>query len=253
MHLAALASRMVRRPPNRQPTTLWPRAQANSVSLRMFWPGWSVVVHLMLIAIPPAVCLPASAWSGGATPSPSLLGQLTAGKHIGTVALAPNRIEPQLAGWGLAQETSPGFPRVGSGLNTWAPRPVETIGAPMKRTVLLGWGLGLLLGALPTTASSQAVLVFGAVNSGGSAPAQVNGCNGGYCSGCGQPLAYATQPVRYRTPDIIYVGAARGYPQPNYFSGWGYGPAWANHWAPNVIPFGLGQAYVHGYLFRHCR
>lgn len=114
----------------------------------------------------------------------------------------------------------------------------------------VGW---LALGTLPVSSFGQAVLVFGAVNPSSPAGSGSGGCVGTYCSGCSQPLAAVHQPVRYRTPDVIYVGAARGYPQPNYFSGWGYGPVWPGYWAPNVIPFGVGQAYVHGYLFRHCR
>lgn len=124
----------------------------------------------------------------------------------------------------------------------------------MKRAnLLMRWALWLMAGVLPGSASGQGVLVFGAVNPNSPAGVQPNGYAPGQCGTCGRGLHSGAQPVRYRTPDVIYVGAARGYPQPNYFSGWGYGPVWSSYWAPNVIPFGLGQAYVHGYLFRHSR
>jgi hypothetical protein len=114
-------------------------------------------------------------------------------------------------------------------------------------------------GLIAMTAPAQSVFVYGAVNYGSAgAPA---------CPGSTSPVLVRTAPaacilpgaavavpvVSYQSPNIIYVGAASGYPHPNYFSGWGYGPGYPSYYAPNVIYFGSGQAWAHGYAFRHCR
>ena len=124
----------------------------------------------------------------------------------------------------------------------------------MKTNLLLAMAL---FGLSAVTSSAQSALVFGSVNySTTPAPA----CQAGACPAVGpapayytRPVVYARPPVRYRSPDVIYVGAASGYPHPNYFSGCYYGPGYSTYCAPNVIYFGGGQAYVQGYAFRHCR
>jgi hypothetical protein len=108
-----------------------------------------------------------------------------------------------------------------------------------------------LVGCAAASAFAQSVYVYGAVNYGATpAPA----CQTGGCPPAAvQPAPVARPVAAYRTPTVIYVGAGSGYPRPNYYSGWGYGPGYSSFYAPNVIPFGVGQAYVHGYAFRHCR
>lgn len=116
------------------------------------------------------------------------------------------------------------------------------------------WMLALALGAGATLSlPAQNLYVFGAVNTSGNSGA----CPAGPCPAVRAPApaapACAAAGVRARSPDVIFVGAASGYPRPNFYSGCGYEPGYAGWSSPHVISFGLGQAYVHGYYFRHCR
>jgi hypothetical protein len=126
----------------------------------------------------------------------------------------------------------------------------------MKTILMIG---SLLVGLSCLPLHGQNVMVFGAVNSTvASAP---NGQSGGSPTVVVNvtPVACQTPVVIYRpvSPNVIYVGGGCGYPRPNYYSGGCYGPGsggWAWDYAPpNVIPFGMGQGYLHGYHFRHCR
>ena len=115
---------------------------------------------------------------------------------------------------------------------------------------------GLL--AMAVAAPAQSVFVYGAVNySSTAAPAyQVGGCGTAVQPApatCAQPVTYVAPAVTYRSPTVIYVGAGSGYPRPNYYSGWGYGPGCSTYYAPNVIYFGGVQSWAHGYAFRHYR
>ena len=120
----------------------------------------------------------------------------------------------------------------------------------MKMTLLLPV---ICAGMVSLSLRGQTVIVAGAV---GYTPAPAPVCQVSAGPVVVAPPAYrAPVACYYASPNVIYVGAGGGYPRPNYYSGCGYSAGyggWGNA-APNVIPFGVGQAYAHGYHFRHCR
>ena len=119
----------------------------------------------------------------------------------------------------------------------------------MRTNLLLALVCG---GCLAGTGFTQNVMVFGAPSPGASAAQPTV-----QVVVQAAPIVYQAPVVVYSppTPNVIYVGGSRGYPQPNFYSGGCYSPSYGGWYpaSPSVIYFGAGQGIAHGYRFRHCR